>query len=251
MENLVPIETTWWNLMLLALVLAAIHVGMGFLQRLLGLSTAFRSVRRPVQASLRIARIMFEPVATFLLAFVFVLINHLEHGALVLLAVIVSFPHLRNYISGRLLMLENTLQEGDEINFANLTGKIQQLGRLGLKLRNTEGLIHVNYQRLFAEGYTRVSSANSGEYVTLEISPEISTEDKKAGSNDKQRIATVLASAPYVDWHLRPYLEQIGEQSSNYRARVQLKKEAHLKDLVELLKEKGFLSSVIYGQSAD
>ncbi len=259
MENLVPISTSWWNLLLLALALAAVQVGIRFLQRLLDLSNTFRSVRGPVRSFLRIARVMFEPVATFLLAFVFVLINHLEHGALIVLAVVVSFPHLRNYVSGRLLMLENTLQEGDEIKFGSLTGKVRQLGRMGLKLRNPEGLIHINYKTLFTEGYTRLSSASSGEYVTLEIwhesEPESRSESKPEGThsanNDKQRIAIVLASAPYVDWHLRPHLEQIGEKASNFRARVQLKKEAHLKDLIELLREKGFLSKIIYGQTVD
>lgn len=247
MEYLAPISATWWNLLVLALALTGVYLGLGFLERLLDLSNTFRYFRGPVRESLRIARILFEPVAAFLLAFVFALINHVEHGALLILVIIVSFPHLRNYVSGRLLMLENSLQVGDEIDVGSIKGKVQQLGRLGLKLRNPGGLHHLNYQKLFSVGYARTSSANTGEYVTLEISPE----STKTGNNDKQRIATVLASAPYVDWHLPPSLVKIGEQEDNFRARVQLKKEAHLKDLVALLKEKGYLSNVLHGHFED
>lgn len=247
MENFPLIDATWWNLLVLALVLTGIYLGLGILERTVGLSNAFRYIRGPIREILRVAYILFEPAAAFLLAFVFVLINHLEHGALVLLVVIVSFPHLRNYVSGRFLLLENALHPGDEISLEKLTGVIQQFGRLGLKLRNQEGLFHVNYQRMFTEGYVRKTSANSGEYVTLEINPHTTN----PGNNEKQRIATVLAAAPYVDWHVRPSLEEIDEDKKAFRARVQLKKEAHLKDLVELLNEKGYLSSVLYGHSGD
>ena len=100
---------------------------------------------------------------------------------------------------------------------------------------------------MFSEGYARTSSANTGEFVTLEISPA----KVQPGNNEKQRIATVLASAPYVDWHLRPSLEEMEKEKSLYRARVQLKKEAHLKDLVGLLKEKGYQSNILHGRFED
>ena len=88
MENLAAISATWLNLLFLALALAGFYLAMGFVERLLDLSNTFRYVRGPVRESLRVARILFEPVAAFLLAFVFVLINHFEHGALILLLVL-------------------------------------------------------------------------------------------------------------------------------------------------------------------
>lgn len=247
MESLIPISATWWNLLVLALVLVGIFIGIGFLERLIEMSNAFRYVRKPAREIIRVVRILFEPVAVFLLAFVFVLINHLEHGALILLLIVISFNHLRNYVSGRILLLENAIQPGDEIKVGDVQGKILFMGRLGIKLRNQEGFVHLNFHRIFSDGYARLSSRDAGEYVTLEIAPH-----KMQGDVDyNHQIATLLAAAPYVDWHLTPSIKEKDETTATHQARVLLKKEAHLTDLISLLSEKGFLTKTLFGHFED
>jgi len=241
MEVLIPITATWWNLLVLALVLVGIYLGLGFLERLIETS------RKTSREIIRVVRILFEPIAVFLLAFVFVLINHLEHGALILLLIVISFSHLRNYVSGRILLLENAIQPGDEIKIGSIQGKILFMGRLGIKLRNQEGFIHLNFHRIFSEGYARLSSRDAGEFVTLEIVPE----QVENGIDYRHKIASLLAAAPYVDWHLKPSVKEKDQSTATHQARVLLKKEAHLTDLISLLSEKGFLTTTLFGHFED
>lgn len=236
MEGLANINASWWSLLWLTLTLVAIYIGLRFLTRLFGVLNFSPWLRGPGREVLRKLLVLFEPVSAFLVGFLFVFINPLEHGIMVVLVIAALFPHLRNYLTGRLVMLENDLKTDDEVVSGNVAGKVLFRGRLGIKILGEKGPIHLGYMQLLQQGYEKLSGYASGEYVRFQLEALPEAVEK----NPHRKIMHILSASPYVDWHSNPEVTQESEEPPIWVARVLLRTESHYLDLAEMLREKGF-----------
>ena len=238
MEALAQMNASWWSLLWLASALVAIFLGLNFLRRLFDALSFSPWLRGSGREILRKLLVLFEPVSAFLVGFMFVFINPLEHGIMVVLLIAALFPHLREYLTGRLLILENNLEKDDEIISGSISGKVLFLGRMGLKVLGEKGPIHLSYMNLLKTGYEKISGYESGEYVRflLDSSSEGNIQ------NQHRAIVHTLSASPFVDWNTHPEVSLHSETPPVWEARVLLRCESHYEDLAEMLREKGFNS---------
>ena len=163
METLITSTGSWWWLFLTAALLLGLYFLLEFGWRLVDGLKLRPGLRDFVRRWLWRGRIVYEPVAIGILVVAFVLINPFVHGIAVGILIAGAFMHFRNYLSGRMLRLENSLRIGEVITSGEIEGVITRMGRLGIKLREGGGLRHVGYHQLVSEGYVLVSGSETGE----------------------------------------------------------------------------------------
>lgn len=250
MEALLKSYGSWWQLLLLVAFLLGLYFSLQFLQRMLVIVGLKPSTRRPLENLLRMSLIAVEPLGLLLILLALLRINPLLHGSIVVLALIGAFPHVRNYLSGRLVKLEDTLHVGEAVAFNGARGQIVRLGRLGMKVRQAGGLQHIGYHRLLTEGYVRESGSETGEFYRLKLAFEETKEqgEKEKRTNHRDTLTQLFGTAPFIDWAYLPELTDLGNTGHEWLARVQVREEKHLNDLIRLLKERGYTCETIANQ---
>ena len=76
-----------------------------------------------------------------------------------------------------------------------------------------------------------------GGFYHLELSPKDTLDNV---SSHRVHLLDLFATAPYVDWHHKPEIFQDDVQENQLEARVLIKEESHLHELVALIKEWGY-----------
>ena len=235
MTEFFDIQFTWWQLFKAAAWLALGYFLLNRLARWL----AFGQVgnlqlsvpwRRRLQAAASLVRTLFEPVAVLLLAGIFVFINPGLHGLIVLLLLAAGFSSLRNYINGRILLLNNTMMTAHRLSTGGDTGLIARRGRLGLYLRVPEGLRYIPYTTLIEQGYTLLAGEDVGRLFHMRLTP--------SPNAALSRLPPLLASTPYLDRDQLPELKPL--PGNGYEASLLLRDESYLPDLIQLIREWGW-----------
>ncbi|MEM1120897.1 MAG: hypothetical protein AAGJ18_10650 [Bacteroidota bacterium] len=181
--------------------------------------------------------IVYELLALVVLSGIFILIDPYLHGIILLILAVGSLPYLRSYISGRWVEFDNSITEGVELKTADLQGVVLNMKRTKMKLQTSEGLHHLNYTKLLSDGYTLVSGDEIGGYYHLELSPQETLENIK---NHRLHLLDLFVMAPYVDWHHRPELFVDDDAPDTVDARILIREESHLHELIALIKEWGY-----------
>ena len=148
-----------------------------------------------------------------------------------------SWSYLRSYLSGRWVHFANNIKEGAELSTQNLQGVVSKLGSVNLQLQTSEGIHHLNYDTLLKDGYTLVSGAEIGGFYHLELSPK---EGNTQFPNHRLHLLDLFATAPYIDWHHKPEIFQNEEKENQVEARILIKEESHLHELMALIREWGY-----------
>ena len=233
MEILLTSKGSWFLLLLIAGVLIGCFFLLGFLDRILQVLTMEHQVRARIRSGLRSIRILYEPLAVLTFGISLLWVKPVPIGLAVLVLSLLLVGQWRDYFAGRLVFLRRSLQEGDEILLKGHRGEVVRMGRLGILLRSNQGLSRWGYFKLLDSEYVMTSGSESGEFYTLLMSREA------AGDADPQNLLGDLVTAPYVDWAFRPELKP-GPEPNTTLARLQLRDESHLEELIGLLKELGY-----------
>jgi hypothetical protein len=232
----------WWQFLLSSLLLLGLYCLLEFLNRVLTKYNFLGKYQTNVKGLVMHSLLIFEAVALLILGSGFVLINPFYHGILVVIVLAVGFNHLKNYFSGRIVQFDKSVIEGKRLKTYNSHGVIFKKGRFGLKLRTHKGVQFVNYSRLISDGYTLLTGIEVGGFYELEIQPK-SFELKK---DYLIVLRDLLTTTPYLDLSHKPQLEKVGDGESRViLARVEVKEESHLQDLVTLIKEQDFSCKVV------
>lgn len=239
MDGLITSTGSWWWLLLVAALLLGTYFLLEFGWRLVHAMRLKAGVRDFVGKWLWRSRIVFEPVAIGILVVVFVIINPLVHGIAIGILIAGAFIHFRNYLSGRMLRLENSLRIGEEITTGEVQGEIIRMGRLGVKLREASGLRHLGYHQLVQQGYVLVSGSETGEFFSLHIRPQ----KELAAKVVEDELINLFATAPYIDWSFRPEIIPGSAENPDWVAKVQLRDSVHLPELIRLLGEAGYTAN--------
>lgn len=184
---------------------------------------------------------LYEPAAILFLLVGFVFINLFIHGLLVAFIFVLAFYPVKDYVNGRLFLLAHQLHEGQRIQVNEISGIIRDLGRLGISLQTQEGLRFINYTTLLSDGYLLLKGEKIGRLHQLSIS---SSEAEGAGLTVSS-LNNRLFSCPYIDWSLRPEIKADEKEKGNLLAQVLVREDAHLKSLVELIREWGYRCVVV------
>lgn len=179
---------------------------------------------------------IYEIIAVLILGAVFVFINPPLHGLMLLIACIFGYSHVGNYVSGRLALLENELTIGKRLKIGDAKGVIVKRGIMGLQLRTATGLRFVGYTQLFQEGYDLVSAEEIGGFYVFEMKPTPKTNK----GNHLEWLTDALFAAPYIDPKRLPELAYINESQQQIEAKILLRENNNLSELVQLVKEWGY-----------
>ena len=234
---------SWGEFLLVALALAAIYFILFEIQQLTKHSSFSGRYQNQFKELFRQIFVVFELLAIVTLTGVFVWINPWLHGSMIIFLVIGSWTYLRSYISGRWIHFDNAITEGIELQTANLKGIVLKTGRVKMQLQTSEGLHYLSYNRLLENGYTLVSGEQIGGFYHLELSPK---ENNGTINQHRLHLLDLFATAPYVDWHHKPELFQDENKENQLDAKILIKEESHLHELIALIREWGYHCKLVH-----
>ena len=235
------IQYNWGNWLTAAIGLTVLYFILQFIDRRLSKVHFFGKRQVQVQQVIQTVLLIYEPVALLVLGVGFVFINPLFHGLGLGIVFLVGFAHVRNYLNGRVIQFDKNIKTGTRLSTGELNGYISKKGRLGLRLANDRGLHYVNYSKVLTDGYLLHAGEQIGGYYRLKISPkEISS---KIPSNKK--VMDMLVASPYLDWEHKPDFYFSEKEPNQLNARISVKEEDHLYDLISLIGEWGYETEIV------
>ncbi len=232
---------TWWRFFLTALFFFGLYFLLHFINRVLIKYNFLGKFQSNIKSIIKHSLLIFEAVALLILGGAFILINPIYHGILALVILAAGFNHVKNYFSGRIVQFDQSIEDGKRLKTLDSQGVIFKLGRLGLKLRTQKGVQFVNYSNLISNGYTLLSGEEVGGFYELEIQPK----DLEIKKDYFSFLEDLFTTAPYLDLRFKPQVESINVESKTFLARVEVKEESHLQDLVTMIRERNFTCKVI------
>lgn len=228
------------DFLMITLALLAFYFALHFANRLIKSAGFLKSWQPKVAQIIHYLLVVYEPLAIIILVSAFILIKPVFNGLLVGLLLLAGFSHVRNYTSGWLILTDSNMAVGKKIKTGDLQGIISKLRRLGLHLQTSEGIHYISYSQLQEQGYALISGEEIGGFYFLKITPK---DEQKVG-NHSIRIMDLLTSAPYVDRNHKPELLPNKEKNC-LEARVLLKEETHLYELMALIEDWGYHGAVL------
>ena len=232
---------TWWKFFLSSLFFLILYFLLGFLSRILTKYNFLGKYQNDIKNIIKHSLLVYEAVALLTLGCAFVLIHPIYHGILAAVILAVGFNHIKNYFSGRIVQFDQSIVEGKRLKTLDSQGVIFKKGRLGLKLRTQKGVQFVNYSSLISDGYTLLTGVEVGGFYELKIQPK----DLEVKKDHLTILRDLLTTTPYLDMSHKPQLEKVDDEFKTILARVEVKEESHLQDLVTLIKERSFSCQVI------
>ncbi len=239
MEYLLESRFTWSRLLVVAIGLAILYFLLRFAKQILTNTNYLGELRLPLLKTVSRTLLFYEPIVLLILISVFVLIRPPLHGLWAMLLIIGGFSHIRNYISGRILQMDQGITLGNQLLAGQQKGVISEIGRLGLQLKSGEGIHHVSYSHLLSQGFTQSSGEEVGGLHRLIINP---TEDNNH-PNHLTHLKDLLTTTPYIDWNYQPSFNE--GKGAAIHANVMVREEGHFRDLVRLIEEWGYDCQVV------
>lgn len=233
----------WGVFWLNALILATLYIGLRFARRLTKRVAFFQALPLPLKEWIHYLLLGFEPLAIVILVSIFIMIRPIFHGMIVAILTVSAFSHIRNYMSGRLVLVDHTLALGRQLTTQNLSGLIVKASRFGVYLQTGDGRHFMSYTRLVNNGYSVDLSEDIGGFFHLKISP---VEDGKSDM-DSSQFMDRLITAPYLDLNYKPELvmNQIDSHQKDLEINVLVKDEMHIHELISLMREWGYRSQIL------
>ncbi len=176
--------------------------------------------------------LIYEPLVLLLLLSALIGVKPTMILPIVVILLVVSYRHWRNYISRTVVMINNRIKPGVHIHSGDVDGKVIKFGRLGTEVQTQKGIHVMSYQTLLDDGFTISEGDKISRLYTIQLRNEIE------GNNDPEtRLLDHLANTPYVDWNTSPEIEVTGIDKDNITLRVVLRDKSHLDEIVSLLRE--------------
>jgi hypothetical protein len=236
MQDILQRHYVWGDLLTATIVLLALYFFLQFAHRVLGRAFFLGRFQEPVRRAIHNLRLVYELLVLLVIGGIFVLINPLFHGLLLVLLIFAGFAQIRNYVSGQIVQSNPHVVIGKRIRVDKLKGIIADLGRLNLQLQTREGLHYIGYARLLSEGYTLISGDEVGGLYQLQVRPL----DSETNVDHIPLLLDKLASAPYLDWNHKPELRPSPKDPELINARLLVREENHLHELAALIGEWGY-----------
>lgn len=239
MDTLLQPYFTWTNLLLAALLLWGGYFLLRYVNEKLRGSTLLGKHQRSVTNFIATFLLLFEPITVLMLSMIFLFINPPVHGIILLAIGIGTFGRIRDYLSGRIILTSPLVAEGKRMKTSRYAGTITRIGRMGLYLQTGEGLHFVNYSNLIIEGFSLTTGKEVGGYYLLNIRPV-----KKEDQEPLRELADRFVTTPYLDRTFKPEISLNERDAQQIDARIAVREELHLRELLELMAEWGYPATV-------
>ncbi len=229
---------SWMDLLLAALLLYGVYAFLYMIKGRLQKTKRVEGFRAGVYHIITPFLLLYQPLTILVLALIFLFINPLVHGTLLLILAVAGFSRIRDYLSGRIILFNPLITVGKRMRTDKSTGVISRVSRIGLYLQTGEGLHFVNYSTLLTEGYSLITGKNIGGYYQLRLS------SPSGETNALRSLADLLTTTPYLDRSFKPELSYSEKEPEKILARLSVREEKHLTELLALLKEWGFPATI-------
>ena len=229
---------SWTDLLLAALLLYAIYALLYLLKGRLERTKRVEGFRAGAYRVVAPLLLLYQPITVLVLAMIFVFINPVLHGTILLLVVAAGFSRIRDYLSGRIILFNPLVTVGKRMRTEKSKGVISRISLIGLYLQTGEGLHFINYTTLLTEGYSLITGKDIGGYYQLHLTPPADAEEPL------QSLADRLTTTPYLDRSFRPELTYAGREQQRINARLSVREEKHLTELLSLLSEWGYPATI-------
>lgn len=231
---------SWLNFLAATIILLLTYLLMQLIHELLSRQVQKNEWLAGLKKGLYRLLRLYEIIVFLILGSVFIFINPILHGSLLLAVVVFSFSHIRNYVSGKLASLDDNLSVGKRLNIGTAKGVIIKMGHLGIELRTSTGIRFVNYTNLFSEGYSLVAVEEIGGFYQFELLPK----DKKSSSNHIQKLMDAFLMTPYIDPSRQPELIYTDSATTTMEARILIREDSNLDDFIQLINAWGYQCKV-------
>ncbi len=229
---------TWINFFVATIVLGLIYVAIRLLYALLKQQVNKPKLLYQIQQGLFRLIQLYEIIVFLVLGMIFIFIHPVLHGLFLLAIAIFGFSHIRNYVSGRLVLLDDNIAIGKRLKTGNIKGVIVKLGLFDAQIRTATGISFVNYVRLFQEGYSLIDVEEIGGFYEFELTPT-----NTSNKNHIQTLQDAFFMMPYLDANRQP--ELINDLAAGkIEARVLIREDSHIDDFTQLLKKLGYQCEV-------
>ena len=236
---------TWKTMIWLSALMIGIYIALRVLANFLKQTQYLRVIRPLLNRILKKILILYEPIALILLFGTFFLINPLYHGGILLVPLIVGFSQVRNYLTGKLVQLDDNINTGTIIQVNEVQGIISREGIWGIHVQTREGIHFISYSQLLASGYTLITNKEIGKFSILNVTPP----ENSGNRNEIITLMDLLTTTPYVDWNYKPDLSHTDRHSRSIRVRVFLRENSHIEALSRLMEEWGY-DCIVMDQNA-
>ncbi|MFT5833128.1 MAG: hypothetical protein ACI97N_000755 [Cognaticolwellia sp.] len=230
---------SWSEFLFLGATLVAIYFLLQLLKWFLQVTQWFGNYRRIIQTSIKSVLLVFEPIVVLLLSSAFIMLNPIYHGSVLGLVVLFGFTHIRNYVHGRVIQTNSNLAIGREIQIGKLEGIINTIERLGLKIKTAKGLHYMSFAHIIEAGYVLLSGDDISGYYQLKIIPK----EPNSKINYEWELMDALSVVPYLDWNHKPEISI--EDDNHIIARVVVKDESHIYELMDLINEWNYSCKIL------
>lgn len=237
MEALMKPYFTYTNLLVEILILWGVYWLLTVVLKRMRNGVLFGKYQQRIVDFLDTFLLLYEPITVLLITIVFIFINPVMHGIILLLLTVAGFNRIRDYLSGRIILATSLVGEGKQLKSPQASGVISRIGRIGLYLQTGDSLSFVNYSKLLTGGYSLGTGQKVGGYYQLNV--ELPETD-----NPLPELARKFVSAPYLDRSFKPELNLDEKSGKRIRARIAVREEEHLRELLALMGEWGFPATV-------
>lgn len=236
MEYILDNQFSWSNFLLLAAFLLGLYFALHLILELLGRGRLLGRWQTTFRNIVQTVLLIFEPLGVLLLLGAFIMINPVFHVILVGLILLVALPHLKNYITGRVLQFDENLRIGYRIETDETKGIVKSIDRLGIQLNTNKGVQFINYANLLKNGFVLLAGETVGGFYNMKITPD-EPEEKK---NYAHELKDFLAIAPYLNQQHFPKIQTSLDTPNQFNVRLMVHEENHLNDFISLMKERGY-----------
>ncbi len=238
MNDLFRAYYSWTDLLLAAVLLYGVYAVLVLLRERLQRTKRVEGFRAGAYNIVAPFLLLYQPLTVLVLALIFVFINPVLHGTVLLLLIAAGFSRIRDYLSGRIILFNPLITVGKRMRTEKHKGVISRVSRIGLYLQTGEGLHFVNYTTLLTQGYSLITGKDIGGYYQLQLTAPAEVE------YPLQDLADRFTTTPYLDRSFKPELAYGGREQQRIDARLSVREEKHLTELLALLNEWGYPATI-------
>ncbi len=194
----------------------------------------------PLQTVFLKFEIIFEPVILVHITGKLIMLNPIYYSAVAIVLLIIFFPWVRSYLSGRIILFRSFIKYGEKIIFKKRHGRVIKRNRLGLIIIADYDRIYVNYTKLLKTGFTLPEKDNNAKFSFIEINAK----NVENFNELKSTIYDIMITMPYTDHSFVPEILP-DESQEKITAKILLHENSDINAVVKLIQKQDIKISIL------
>lgn len=237
MEEILHNQVSWLTFLIISILLLIVLQVANFAVRYLYNFMLFGRIRIPVADLAKKGLVILEPVVFIFIIGLFISIHPLINGLGILLFCAVTFLQLRDYLSGRIILYTSTIMNDKKISTGKFIGSVVKIGKMGMHISTTEGVLYLNHYRIITEGFTLSAGEELGEYCQIAIS-------QKSGESKTpdliKKLNEIMVTLPFVNWKYKPKISASNEVPGEIEIKMLLHEKVASDEVFRFFVEAGY-----------